>query len=130
MKQQLRFNRNNKNTGKPMKTAGMRASAIAHLGQLAKGHGDTEVTPVVKNRPGKWMAAWAGASTPVHVTKIGADLYRVTWIRPEGRKGTFTEKGGKNEIIRSVSVRCDADLEAWFLTIGEGADYVEVDIVH
>ena len=110
----LTHNKERKSDGKPMKAAGQRASFISKLGQLAKGHGEKEIRPVNENRGGSWFSFFAGAVCFASVTRIGSDRYSVAWIRPAGRKNTYSDAMGKAEIVRSVTVTTATDLVAYF----------------
>ena len=57
------------------------------------------------------------------------DTYSVAWIRPEGRANTYSDKGGKNEIRRSVSVRTTTDLVDHVKNITERPTSIVIDVL-
>jgi len=131
MKEQatVQHNQNRKKDGRPMGPSGQRGSFLASLGNHAKGHGQKETAPVNENRTGSWMHASAGGNTFMSVTPIGTDTYSVSWIRPEGRTNSYSDKGGKNEIRRSVSVRTTTDLVDHVTNITDRPTTIVVDIL-
>ena len=131
MKEQatVQHNRNRKSDGQPMGPAGQRGSFLASFGNHCKGHGSKETAPVTQNRTGSWFHAAAGGNTFMSVTKIGPDTYSVSWVRPEGRANTYSDKGGKNEIRRSVSVRTTTDLVDHVANITERPTSIVIDVL-
>lgn len=131
MKEQatVQHNTSRKSDGKPMGASGQRGSFLASLGNHAKGHGTKETAPVNENRTGSWFHAAAGGNVFMSVTRIGPDTYSVAWVRPAGRKNTYSDKGGKNEIRRSVSVRTTTDLIDHVTNITTSPTSITVDIL-
>ena len=112
--------------GKPMQAAGQRASFLKYLGDAVKGHVKDGLSPLVNYRQGAWQSAFAGAPTPVHVTRIGVDLYVISWKRPAGRAGIAT---GTKDVERHVTVRCPIDLVAYVALIDEHPEPVDLEPV-
>ena len=131
MKEQvtIKHNRNNATSGKPMGKSGQRGSFLFYFGNHARGHGSKETTPVNENRTGSWMHASAGGDTFMSVTPIGTDTYSVSWVRPEGRFNSYSDKVGKNEIRRSVSVRTKTDLVDHVTNIDTRRTAIVIDIL-
>jgi hypothetical protein len=125
----LTHNKERKSDGKPMKAAGQRASLIASLDQLSKGLGEKVVRPVNHNRQGSWFSFFAGAVCFASITRIGADRYSVSWIRPAGRKNTYSDAMGKAEIVRSVTVNTATDLIGYFADIENQPTAIEIEVI-
>ena len=111
--------------GKPMRAAGQRASFLKYLGDACKGRITEGLSPLVETRTG-WLSAFAGAPTPIHVTRIGTDLYRISWKRPAGRGGIAE---GKRDVERSVTVRCAEDVHAYLADIENQHHPLEIEPV-
>jgi len=123
----LKHNRTNQSTGKPMGKIGQGLSLLASLGNNAKGHGTKETGAVNTRRPATWKE---GEHARFSVTRTNdPNVYSVAWVRPEGRKGTFSDKPGKNEIVRTVSLRSETDLVDHWENITERPTTVVVDIL-
>lgn len=125
----VQHNRTRKSDGRTMGPSGQRGSWLASLGNHAKGHGTKETAPVNEARDGSWFHAAAGGNVFMSVTRTGADTYSIAWVRPEGRKNTYSDKGGKNEIRRSVSVRTTTDLVDHVANITERPQSIVLDIL-
>ena len=111
--------------GKPMKAAGQRASFLKYLADACKGQITEGLSPLVETRTG-WLSAFAGAPTPIHITPVGVNLYRISWKRPAGRGGIAT---GKHDVERAVSVRCDRDLFEYIVNITEHPEPIDLEPV-
>ncbi len=121
----VRHNTHRVRDGKPMGVAGQRASFLKYLGDACKGRITEGLSPLVETRTG-WLSAFAGAPTPIHVTLIGVNLYRISWKRPAGRGGHGT---GKHDVERAVSVRCTRDLHAYLSDIGSNPEPIDLEPV-
>ena len=123
----LKHSRTNQSSGKPMGKIGQGLSLLASLGNNAKGHGTKETGAVNTRRPATWQE---GGHASFSVTRTNdPNVYSVAWIRPEGRAGTYSDKPGKNEIVRTVSLRSDTDLVDHWQNITERPTTVVVDIL-
>jgi len=109
--------------GKPMKAAGQRASFLKFLGDACKGRITEGMSPLIDTRTG-WLSAYAGAPTPIHVTKVGEDLHRVSWKRPAGRGGIAQ---GKHDVERVVTVRCAENLYEYLRDIEAHPEPIDLE---
>jgi len=122
-------NRNRKADGQPMGASGQRGSFLASLGNHGKGHGTKEIAPVNENRTGSWFHAAAGGNVFMSVTRTGPDTYSVAWVRPVGRSNTYSAVTGKNEIVRSISVRTTTDLVDHVANITTAPTSITIDVL-
>jgi hypothetical protein len=131
MKEQvtLKHSRTNQSSGKPMGKIGQGLSLLASLGNNAKGHGTKETGAVNTCRPASWTETGETGPARWSVTRIGTDTYSVSWIRPEGRSNSYSDKSAKNEIVRTVSIRTTTDLVDHWENITDRPTTIVVDIL-
>ena len=116
---EIGFNTENKKTGKTMTAKGMRGSWLAYLGQAMKGHSVEGVSPLTEIRKGGKFVVFAGAPVEVWIHHMREDLYRVSWLRPEGRTNSYHEAEATTAVARQVTVRCPEDPAEFLATIEE-----------
>jgi len=119
----VKHNTNRKSDGKPMGAPGQRASFMKYAFDAVKGHAVEGLSPVVDYRPNDWHSAFAGAPTPIHVAKVGNDVFVISMRRPAGRGGIAK---GKHDVERHVTVRCESDLQDFVTNIVDHPEGIEI----